>query len=97
MLWIMTALWVALLLSLLALPIAFLPVGRACPRCASETVSIRFPLLRPLQRWLTRRWCAACGWEGIARCGRWKRTPSRPESAPAPREGADDDASWRGT
>ncbi len=48
-----------------------LPSGPFCPACLGETLWLRGPLLRhrrlrrlpPLQR----RWCPACGWEGLAR------------------------------
>src|SRR5690606_8976157 len=49
-----------------------LPVGRACPHCSGETLLLRVRLLRLLSALhprasLHRRWCLACGWEGMAR------------------------------
>lgn len=49
-----------------------LPEGRTCTLCGDETLRIRargldlISLLIPRRR-LQRRWCLACGWEGIAR------------------------------
>ena len=43
MFWLLvTGLWAAMLLSPFFLLFLFLPSGRDCPRCASETVSIRW-------------------------------------------------------
>lgn len=96
MLWIMTVLWIAMLCSPIALLVAFLPSGRACPRCAAEdTLPIRWAVLRPVRRWLTRRWCTLCGWEGVARRGRSRRRSRRLESVPDARQRADGDAPWR--
>ncbi len=90
----MTALWVAMLLAPLALLAALLPAGRDCPRCGTETFLLQNRLLRPVRRVLGRRWCSACGWEGLMRFGRPAPAPVR-SAAPAPEE-VDDDAAWRG-
>src|SRR5215213_10957578 len=63
----MTALWVVMLLAPLALLVALLPSGRDCPRCGCETLPIQVRALKPLRRFLGRRWCTACSWEGIMR------------------------------
>ncbi|HET6232895.1 MAG TPA: hypothetical protein VFE05_22655 [Longimicrobiaceae bacterium] len=90
----MAALWVVLLVAPLALLVALLPVGRDCPRCGTETLPIRKPLLRPVRRMVAHRWCTACGWEGATR--HTHLVPSMPalEAVPEDRDG-DDDAAWR--
>jgi hypothetical protein len=40
-----------------------------CPTCGEATASVSHPLLALTERWLRRRWCAACGWEGWGRNG----------------------------
>lgn len=95
MFWIfMTALWVVMLLAPLALLAALLPAGRDCPRCGTGTFLMQSRMLRPVRRFLGRRWCSACGWEGMMRFGRPAPAPV-PEAAPAAEE-VDDDAAWRG-
>lgn len=91
----MTALWVVMLAAPLVLLFALLPAGRECPRCSGDTLAVQTRLLRPIRRYVLRRWCTACGWEGYART-----------AAPAPVPGlelthevvdeTDDDAAWRG-
>lgn len=96
MLWMfMTALWVVMLLAPLALLVALLPTGRDCPRCGSETLPIRVALLRSVRRMLNRRWCTACGWEGIMRVSRQIPVPAV-EMVAEERDEYDDDAVWRG-
>ena len=90
------ALWVAMLLSPIALLIAFLPAGRDCPRCASETVPIRTGWLRPMRRFLQQRWCLSCGWEGVMRYTVGPRPVPVPEPLTGMQREADDDAAWRG-
>lgn len=90
----MTGLWVVMLLAPLALLVALLPAGRDCPRCGTETFLIQNRVLRPVRRFFGRRWCSACGWEGLMRFGRPAPVPVV-EAAPAPEE-VDDDAVWRG-
>ena len=91
----MTALWVVMLLATLALLIALLPAGRDCPRCGGESLPIRVRALRPVRRFLMRRWCTACGWEGITRVTRHAPVPAL-EVVPDHHDEADDDAVWRG-
>ncbi|WP_331054713.1 hypothetical protein [Longimicrobium sp.] len=90
----MTALWVVMLLAPLALLVALLPAGRDCPRCGGETILLRTRMLMAIRRFLGRRWCTACGWEGVMRA-----TGSAPVPALAhvhePQEEVDDDAVWR--
>ena len=90
----MTALWVVMLVAPLALLIALLPAGRDCPRCGSESFPIRVAVLKPVRRFLGRRWCAACGWEGITRVTRHVPVPAF-EVVPDDRQEEDDDAVWR--
>lgn len=95
-LWLfVAALWIAMLLSPVALLIAFLPAGRDCPRCASETLPIRRGLLRPVRRFLQQRWCMACGWEGVTRYAAGMPAALATEPVPDARHEPDDEA-WRG-
>jgi hypothetical protein len=97
MFWLLvTGLWAAMLLSPFLLLFLFLPSGRECPRCASETVSIRSRLLRPVRRLATFRWCMACGWEGVARGTVIRRPLPKLEVVPDDSNDADEDAPWRG-
>jgi hypothetical protein len=91
----MSALWVVMLVAPLALLVALLPSGRDCPRCGGETLLLRLRALGPLRRFLGRRWCTACGWEGMTRCSRHQPVPVA-ELAAEVRDEADDDAVWRG-
>ncbi len=90
----MTALWVVMLLAPLALLVALLPSGRDCPRCGGETLLLRHPVLGPVRRFMGRRWCTACSWEGLMRYPHRHALPVL-EMAEV-RDEADDDAVWRG-
>jgi len=47
-----------------------IPSGRMCPQCGGGTSSVTFDYLASLlERWLQKRWCSRCGWEGIGRNG----------------------------
>ena len=92
----MTVLWVVMLVAPLALLLALLPAGRDCPRCGGETFSIRSILLRPVRRFLHRRWCTACGWEGVTRVSLRPAPVPVLETVHAEPEEVDDDAAWRG-
>jgi transcription elongation factor Elf1 len=92
----MTALWVVMLLAPLALLIALLPSGRDCPRCGTETLPIRSAVLRPVRKFMGRRWCTACGWEGTARVTRHPHPVPVLERVAEEHEEVDDDAVWRG-
>jgi hypothetical protein len=52
-------------------------------------------VLRPVRRLLNRRWCTACGWEGIMRVTRHVPVPAL-EVVPDVTDEYDDDAVWRG-
>lgn len=88
--WVVIAVLGALV-GLRVLAVAFLvafiirPV-RSCPACFRSTVPIRTAWLRLLRAHLEWRWCATCGWEGLAR--RRPRAKSAPSGAagdrPAP-------------
>ncbi len=56
-----------------------LPTGPLCPHCLSETLWIQGSLLSrvPLPRrpLIQRRWCPACGWDGLARPGVRRTSP----------------------
>ncbi len=55
--------------SIIAILLAALSVGPYCPACSGEAIRVRAPwLLSKLSR-LERRWCLACGWDGLLRCG----------------------------
>jgi hypothetical protein len=91
---LMTTLWVVMLLAPLALLVALLPSGRDCPRCGCESLPIRVALLRPVRRYLNRRWCTSCGWEGVMRVSRLAPVPALETVAEEHAE-YDDDAVWR--
>jgi hypothetical protein len=95
MIWmLMTTLWVVMLLAPLALLLALLPAGRDCPRCGCESLPIRVAVLRPVRRYLNRRWCTSCGWEGVMRVTRHAPAPVL-EAVVEEHTGYDDDALWR--
>lgn len=96
MFWLLvTGLWAAMLLSPFFLLFLFLPSGRDCPRCASETVSIQSRLLRPFRRLAALRWCMACGWEGVTRTAVMRRPLPKLEVVPDDKSDSDEDAPWR--
>ncbi len=90
------ALWLALLLSPVALLFLFLPTGRDCPRCNGETLLLRSRLLKPLRKVANLRWCASCGWEGVMRPAMWARPLPTLEVVPDDAGETDDNAPWRG-
>ena len=96
MLWLlMTALWAAMLISPFVLLYVFLPTGRDCPRCSSETVPIRSSFLRPVRSLASLRWCVSCGWEGVTRHEVIRRPLPKLEVVPDDAGDSDDDAPWR--
>ena len=98
MFWILvTGLWAAMLLSPFVLLYLFLPAGRECPRCASETLPIRSRLLRPVGSLARLRWCMACGWEGVVRNAVMRSPLPKLEVVPDDGGETDDDAPWRQT
>jgi hypothetical protein len=54
-----------------------LPRGDRCPICDAITVRVHSSGLRVFRLPLVKRWCLACGWEGLLRRSRVD------ESAPA--------------
>jgi hypothetical protein len=45
-----------------------LPTFHVCPTCLHSTQPVQLALaLRPLRRYVTRRWCPNCAWEGTGR------------------------------
>jgi hypothetical protein len=96
MFWLLvTLLWAAMLLSPFVLLYLFLPIGRDCPRCAAETVSLRSHCLRPVRSLATLRWCMDCGWEGVARSVVVRRPLPKLEVVPDDRGDAEDDSPWK--
>lgn len=91
----MTLLWVAMLLAPLALLVAVLPTGRECPRCGGEALPVQARALGWLRRFVGKRWCTACGWEGLVRYPVRPAAPLAAEPVAEPHE-VDDDAAWRG-
>ncbi|HEV7591194.1 MAG TPA: hypothetical protein VGO40_23990 [Longimicrobium sp.] len=91
---LMTTLWVVMLLAPLALLLALLPSGRDCPRCGCESLPIRVAALRPVRRYLNRRWCTSCGWEGVMRVTHAAPVPAV-EAVAEEHPGYEDDAVWR--
>ncbi|MEO5509319.1 MAG: hypothetical protein ABIV28_00825 [Longimicrobiales bacterium] len=78
-----------------------LPAGRDCPRCTGETIQLLARALQLLPRFrrfqLERRWCLACGWQGIVRVepARANRAVAVPRPDPVP--GYRDDAGFTET
>jgi hypothetical protein len=96
MFWLLVmALWIALLLSPLVLLYLFLPAGRDCPRCSSETILLRSRLLRPVRRLTSMRWCISCGWEGVMRNAVLTSPLPTLEVVPDDADERDSDAPWR--
>ena len=96
MFWVLvTALWAAMLISPFVLLYLFLPTGRECPRCASETIAIRSWMPRPIRSLGSLRWCMECGWEGVARNAVVRHSLPKLEVVPDDGGEAGDDASWR--
>ncbi|MGH7576946.1 MAG: hypothetical protein ACREM1_17690 [Longimicrobiales bacterium] len=85
-----------------------LPVGRACPQCAGETIRIQARLLGAgsilAPATLHRRFCLMCGWEGVVRLPGSKRAAaavldaeglaSLPETVPDQPETRTMDVRW---
>ena len=47
-----------------------LPTLQFCPTCTHHTQAVLLQRwLKPLERWLSRRWCPDCEWEGLGRKG----------------------------
>jgi hypothetical protein len=65
-----------------------LPRGVRCPHCDAEMLAIRNRFIDVVLRKIERRWCMACGWNGvIRRPPRPAATPTgprRPEPRPTP-------------
>jgi predicted RNA-binding Zn-ribbon protein involved in translation (DUF1610 family) len=63
-----------------------LSAGPSCPACGGEALLVC--LARRLRRvpLIERRWCTACGWEGLLRRGRWasERARAADRSSPHP-------------
>jgi hypothetical protein len=96
MFWVfVVVLWAAMLISPFILLYLFLPAGKDCPRCSTETVAIRSRWLWPARRIAGLRWCMSCGWEGVARSPGARRPVAELEAVPDEVEEADDDAPWR--
>ncbi len=49
--------------------LAVLPQGDRCPNCDSPTLRVASPFSDRVLPWLRKRWCLACGWEGMLRRG----------------------------
>jgi len=47
--------------------VLILPRGDRCPLCDAVTLRVDAPALRRFHLPLVKRWCLACGWEGIMR------------------------------
>jgi len=59
-----------LLVAAVRLAYLAVPSGRMCPRCGGGTSAVEFEGIgRRLERWIQRRWCSRCGWEGAGRRG----------------------------
>ena len=47
--------------------VLILPRGDRCPMCDAVTLHVQSPALRRFHLPLTKKWCLACGWEGVMR------------------------------
>jgi hypothetical protein len=59
-----------LVLRIVAATVVFvliLPRGDRCPLCDAVTVRVHSPALGRIR--LAKRWCLACGWDGVMRTG----------------------------
>lgn len=69
-----------------ALSYRSLPFGRRCPHCGGETMPLLARTLARIARVcrmsLHRRWCVACGWEGVVRLPRELARTGPPPPAP---------------
>ena len=99
MVWVlMTALWVVMLLSPLALLFAFLPAGRCCPRCGEEALPIRSRTLALFGGLVRKRWCIGCGWDGVMRVELSIRPlPTIEVQVPDDEDDEEIDEPWRGS
>jgi hypothetical protein len=63
-----------------------LPFGKRCPHCGGETLPLLARVLARIARVgrmsLHRRWCTACGWEGVVRLPRELARTGAPLPAP---------------
>jgi hypothetical protein len=62
-----------------------LPQGPVCPRCHLEMIALRNRFLDHLVPVLQRRWCLACGWNGIVRRVRTARARTAAAARQPPR------------
>jgi hypothetical protein len=46
-----------------------LPKGDRCPNCDGVTMRIASPFSDRVLPWFRKRWCLACGWQGMLRRG----------------------------
>ncbi len=96
----MLSITILYLLLVIVLPLALslamgyrgLPHGRGCPLCGSETLRVQSRWLRFVRvgggQRLHSRWCARCGWEGVARVVELPPQRSAARSLVAPGTGA---------
>jgi len=96
MFWLLvTGLWAAMLVSPFVLMYLFLPMGKECPRCAGETISLKSRVLRPFRSLASLRWCIACGWEGVSRNVVVRHPLPKLEVVPDDGGDSDGEAAWR--
>ncbi len=46
-----------------------IPRGDRCPNCDTPTMRIESPFSDRFLPWFRKRWCLACGWQGMLRTG----------------------------
>jgi len=92
---LVTTLWLAMLLSPFVLLYLFLPSGRECPRCACETHAVRSRWLRPIRSLASTRWCMSCGWEGVVRSAIVRHPLPKFEVVPDDGGEGDEEVPWR--
>lgn len=49
--------------------LVLLPRGDRCPNCDAGTLRLASPLADRVLPWFCKRWCLACGWQGMLRRG----------------------------
>lgn len=62
-----------------------LSVGPDCPACGCDTLLVRSPRTLRHIRWLERRWCLGCEWEGLVRRGPSQRVEAAVPKTQQPR------------
>ena len=60
-----------------------LPADGHCPNCDRTTLWIQSRFVDRVLPWLRSSWCPSCGWNGLLRHGRRRRSSGSPAAAPS--------------